>query len=97
LPTDAIPGGDFKYVCVGYAAYNEDALKKVARERRSQADTVQLPYCEGLEVVSAAAMSRKPELLTGGPPLGHPHSPPGVAPQNEEASIRQRPGRTFGE
>ena len=97
LPTDSVPGGDFRYVCLGYGAYDEDGLKTAARRRSSQAEPVQLPYCEGLEVVSAAAMSSKPELLTGGPPLGPPPATARPPHDKDQASIRQRPGRTLSE
>jgi len=96
LPTDAVPGGDFKYVCLGYSAYDPEALKTAARRRGSRADAVQLPYCEGLEVVSAAAMNSRPELLTGGPSLAPPQDG-GAGEGDAEPNVRQRPGRTFGE
>lgn len=92
LPADAVPGGDFRYLCIGYSAYDREDLKRAARKRCNPTDPVQLPYCEGLEVVSAAAMSTKPELLTGGPAL----EPPPSAPEGNEPSARPRPGRTFG-
>jgi hypothetical protein len=64
LPSDSIPGGDFKYVCVGYSAWDEAQLRHAAKTRSGPGDPVRLPYCEGLEVVSAAAMNQQPGLLT---------------------------------
>ncbi|EFN58135.1 hypothetical protein CHLNCDRAFT_141886 [Chlorella variabilis] len=99
LPTDSVPGGDFKYVCLGYSAWDEEALKRAAARRSSQADAVQLPYCEGLEVVSAAAVNQRPELMgAGGPDMaaggGGPDVPPPPGPQ-QGGDVRQRPGRSF--
>lgn len=100
LPSDSVPGGDFKYVCVGYSTYDEEGLKRAAARRSSEADAVVLPYCEGLEVISAAAMSRKPELMSaGGPDLSSDpsdssrESSRGV--EDGHAPVRQRPGRSF--
>ena len=84
-----------RYICAGYSAYDEEGLKQAASKRTSHGDPVQLPYCEGLEIVSAAGMSRKPELLTDGPELSASSSSAGGPPQ--DAGIRQRPGRSFGE
>ncbi|KAL4858648.1 hypothetical protein ACK3TF_001587 [Chlorella vulgaris] len=101
LPTDSVPGGDFKYVCIGYSAWDEEALKRAAANRSSPEDAVQLPYCEGLEVVSAAAVNSRPELMgAGGPDLAaggdsSGTAPPPAGPQQGGADVRQRPGRSF--
>ena len=99
LPTDSIPGGEFKYGCLGYSAWDEEGLKQAARRRSSQADAVQLPYCEGLEIVSSAAVNGRPELLAEGPGGRAPRGP-SSSPQGPESSsgadVGQRPGRTFG-
>lgn len=89
-----------RYVCVGYSAWDEEALKRAAAARRSQADAVQLPYCEGLEVVSAAAVNQRPELMAaGGPDLRGPGpaeaAAAGPPPDSGGADVRQRPGRSF--
>lgn len=63
-----------------------------------QADAVQLPYCEGLEIVSAAAVQQRPELMgAGGPGLGGGGSAAAAAgaPEPAGADVRQRPGRSF--
>lgn len=88
-----------RYICLGYSAWDEEALKRAAAARRSQADAVQLPYCEGLEVVSSAAVHHRPELMgagapglgaaAAGEPVAAPPEPPGGA------DVRQRPGRSF--
>lgn len=98
LPTDSVPGGDFKYICLGYSAWDEEAMKRAAATRTSQADAVQLPYCEGLEIVSAAAVQQRPELMgAGGPGLGGGGSAAAAAgaPEAAGADVRQRPGRSF--
>ena len=87
-----------RYVCLGYSAWDEEALKRGAANRSSQAASVQLPYCEGLEVVSAAAANSSPELMgAGGPDLaagsGDSEAPP-RGPQ-QGGDVRQRPGRSF--
>lgn len=92
----SIPARPRRYICLGYSAWDEEALKRAAAARTSQADAVQLPYCEGLEIVSAAAVNQRPELMgAGGPDLGGgggaaagPAGPPG-------GDVRQRPGRSF--
>lgn len=90
---------------MGYSAYDADALKAAARSRKSETDPIKLPYCEGLEVVSAAAIHRKPELLTGGPVVNGPATtdasrgprPPGSEGYGGEgATIQPRRGRSFG-
>jgi hypothetical protein len=92
--TDQVPGGDFKYLCFGYSAFDPEAMKRAATARTNTTDPVQLPYCEGLEVVSAAAMSGKPELLTGGASVSgtSASSDPNI-PGRE--GVRERPGRAF--
>lgn len=90
LPTEAIPGGDFKYVCLGYSAYDTAKLKAEAARRTGTSDGVHVPYCEGLEIISAAAMSGKPELLTSGPDVGA-----ASASRSAAEPRHQRPARTF--
>ncbi len=95
LASESIPGGEFKYACVGYAAWDDEELKRAARRRTSPTDAVQLPYCEGLEIVSSAAMHGRPDLLSveGG------NASRGAAPQSAEPSTtrgdQQRPGRSY--
>jgi hypothetical protein len=61
---ESVPGGHFKYVCIGYSEWDEEVLQRAARQRTASTDPVQLPFCEGLEIVSAAAVASNPELLT---------------------------------
>jgi hypothetical protein len=96
LPTDSIPGGDFKYICVGYSAWDDETLRQAARRRTSPADPIRLPYCEGLEVVSSTAMTSNPELLPNGPGIGSSQGA-GASSQHEDADVRPRRGRSFGE
>lgn len=64
-----MPGGpgDFKYFCLGYSAYNRDNLKDASKRRKRHDEPVEVPYCEGLEVISAAAVSSSRELLSDAP------------------------------
>jgi len=101
LPSnDSIPGGNFKYMCVGYSAYDEARLLRHASGRpRSPGDPVQLPYCEGLEVISAAATQRIPGLMTTGgispPPQNTPPSPAPEPPPTIPPSPSPRRGKTY--
>lgn len=61
---ESVPGGEFKYVCIGYSEWDEEGLKRAAQRRTTSTDPVQLPFCEGLEIVSAAAVASNPELLS---------------------------------
>jgi hypothetical protein len=96
LPNDSVPGGEFKYICLGYSAWDEEALKRASRRRNSHSDAVPLPYCEGLEVVSAAAVAATPELLTGGPEVERASQRASTSDEHG-ADVRQRTGRVFTE
>lgn len=66
VPTssESLPGGgDFRYVCVGYSAYDTKHLKEASKNRRRHDQPVEVPYCEGMEIISAAAVSSNRELL----------------------------------
>ena len=87
---------------MGYAAWDEEGLKAAARRRTSPSDAVQLPYCEGLEVVSSAAVNTRPELLTEGPSFSSGGGRSGGegggsdGSSSSDGSTAQRPGRSFG-
>lgn len=69
VPTssESMPGGgDFRYVCVGYSAYDTKQLKEASKSRHRHDQPVEVPYCEGLEIISAAAVSSNRELLPHG-------------------------------
>mmetsp|Transcript_12010 Transcript_12010/g.24170 ORF Transcript_12010/g.24170 Transcript_12010/m.24170 type:complete len:208 (-) Transcript_12010:738-1361(-) len=61
-------GGDFRYVCVGYSSYDQQHLRDESKNRTRHDEPVEVPYCEGLEVISAAAVSSNRELLSHGAP-----------------------------
>lgn len=68
LQTESVPSGDFKYVCLGYSQYSEAELR--ARQRSATpGESIDLPYCEGLEVISAAAVEG-PMLMKEGAGAG---------------------------
>jgi len=65
--SESMPGGgDFRYICVGYSAYDTEQLKEASKNRRRHDEPVEVPYCEGLEIISAAAVSSNRELLPHG-------------------------------
>jgi hypothetical protein len=80
---------------LGYSAWDEEALKRAAAQRSSQADSVQLPFCEGLEVVSSAAVNQRPELMGAGGPDVAAGSGGSEAATPDGGDVRQRPGRSF--
>eukprot|EP00884_Botryococcus_braunii_P000542 jgi/Botrbrau1/10489/Bobra.0133s0092.1 len=67
LPPVQVPGAHFKYFCVGYSMYDEEQIKQNRKDRSSAADPVDLPHCEGLEIISAAHVQQSPVLSTVGP------------------------------
>lgn len=65
--SESMPGGgDFRYVCLGYSAYDLKHLKDASKNRLRHDEPVEVPYCEGLEIISAAAVSSNRELLPHG-------------------------------
>ncbi|KAK9827645.1 hypothetical protein WJX81_003218 [Elliptochloris bilobata] len=65
----AVPAGAFKYVCVGYAVYDEEKLRQQMQEaKKSPTAPIELPYCEGLEVISAPQLQQSPAVLSA--PVG---------------------------
>jgi hypothetical protein len=91
---DELPPGAFRYLCLGAAAYDPAELRRAAR-RAAPGDPVRLPFCEGLEVVSAAAGLGAREPLgaaAAGAAAGAPARPP---PDSAPPAPRPHPGRTF--
>lgn len=65
ISSEAVPGGgDFKYVCVGYSSYDEEKLRSCSQNRKRHDEPVEVPYCEGLEIISAAAVASTRELMS---------------------------------
>ena len=93
-------------MCLGYSAWDEATLKRAAVRSSGGSggsgsssgssgsdEAVSLPFCQGLEVVSAAAVNRRPELMeaaAGGAGVGA-----SSASSDGGGGVRQRPGRTF--
>ena len=51
-----------QYACVGVSVYDEAKMREVAAGSR-YTDLVQLPLCEGVEIIAAAEMQESPALL----------------------------------
>ncbi len=53
-----------QYMCVGLSVYDEAQLRAAGDESRSSPlAPVDIPYCEGLEIISAANVQESPALL----------------------------------
>ena len=51
-------------MCVGLSVYDEARLRAAGAESRSSPlAPVDIPYCEGLEIISAANVQESPALL----------------------------------
>ncbi len=53
-----------QYFCVGMSLWDNERMKQNSKEARSPTDPVELPYCEGLEVISASQLQQNPVVLT---------------------------------
>lgn len=94
--SESVPGGgDFRYVCVGYSAYDTEQLRNASTRRHRHDEPVEVPYCEGLEILSAAAVSRNRELLPHGAGAGVSSNIPGnrQEPKGERDASLEKHGR----
>lgn len=81
LPPDVAPGGDFKFLCVGYAVCRDGANKKkedkvnrggaggagaAGSGRNLDDDDVELPACLGVHIIRAAAATPAAMPMRGG-------------------------------
>jgi len=57
---------DFKYMCAGYSMYTKPEKDGAGKRKGLGNDIVNLPYCEGLEVISSRDMQDNPVLLKEG-------------------------------
>ncbi len=49
VDSTSVPGGDFKFVCVGYAAYDAEKMRQQqAESKKNPTAPIELPYCEGV-------------------------------------------------
>jgi hypothetical protein len=46
--------------------YDEDRIRGAWREKKAPTDPVELPYCEGLEIISASELQQSPMLMKDG-------------------------------
>ncbi|CAD7701267.1 unnamed protein product [Ostreobium quekettii] len=95
LQTEASNLVDFKYMCVGYSIYDEERMRRQP-SRDDPASGVDLPYCEGLEIVSSRNLQGNPVLLKEGieGPAGAPPSTQEPAPKRKN-SFFPGSGSTF--
>ena len=60
-------------MCVGLSVYDEAQLRAAgAKSRSSPLAPVDIPYCEGLEIISAANVQESPALLAADAGAGQP-------------------------
>ena len=52
-----------QYFCVGMSLWDQERLKENSKEARTPTDPVDLPYCEGLEIISASQLQQAPVVL----------------------------------
>lgn len=103
LQTEASNLVDFKYMCVGYSMYDEDRIRRQPAREDPPGGGVDLPYCEGLEIVSSRHLQGNPVLLKEGmegsagedtPPLEPSQKrKTGFFPGNSPTNFVPEPGR----
>ncbi|KAL0034917.1 hypothetical protein WJX79_000291 [Trebouxia sp. C0005] len=64
LPPESIPAGEFKYMCMGYSLHADRLKNKQRTATEHTSDSIDLPYCEGIQVVMATETQRSPMLQT---------------------------------
>ena len=72
-----------QYFCVGMSLWDEERMKQRSKQARLPTDEVELPFCEGLEIISASQLQQTPAVLTEAaalpaqtaPPVREPHRP----------------------
>lgn len=91
---ESVPAGDFKYMCLGYSVYEAEQRKAgvASSSNKGPPDSIELPFCEGLEVISAAELMKSPAVLSEGTAGA---SPSGVEGSKPIRPPRPQPGRSF--
>ena len=71
-----------QYLCVGMSLWDEERMKQKSKQARAPTDDVELPFCEGLEIISASQLQQTPAVLAevaapvqAAPPVREPHKP----------------------
>ena len=71
-----------QYFCVGMSLWDEERMKQNSKQARLPTDEVELPFCEGLEIISASQLQQTPAVLAeaaipaqSAPPVREPHRP----------------------
>ncbi|GMH33250.1 hypothetical protein BSKO_01084 [Bryopsis sp. KO-2023] len=91
LQTEAANLVEFKYVCVGYSQYDEKRIIEQPDRDGPAEGEVELPYCEGLEIISSRQLQRGPVLLKEGldAPTGPQRGHEQVGPRRKSASANE--------
>ena len=65
VDSTSVPGGDFKFVCVGYAAYDAEKMRQQqAESKKNPTAPIELPYCEGACTLTVPAHACKEPART---------------------------------
>ncbi len=68
-----------QYFCVGMSLWDQERLQAANKKAVKPGDLVELPYCEGLEIISAAQLQQAPVILSNEagalPQAAEPSSP----------------------
>ncbi|EIE25397.1 hypothetical protein COCSUDRAFT_61616 [Coccomyxa subellipsoidea C-169] len=73
---DAVPAGDFKYFCVGMGIWDGERMKQNSKQASNPTDPVELPHCEGLEIISATQLQQTPVVLATSATIPSTSEPP---------------------
>ena len=82
-----------QYFCVGMSLWDGERMKRNSKEALNPTDPVELPYCEGLEVISASQLQQNPVVLAnsaGAPSTSEPSREPqrpGPPPKCESSFV----------
>jgi len=92
-PKESVPAGDFKYVCMGHSIYEANSRRLAgSTSSKGPPESIELPYCEGLEVISAAELLKSPAVLNEGAAGASASAIQGARPVRPP---RPQPGRSF--
>ncbi|KAL3132274.1 hypothetical protein ABBQ32_008859 [Trebouxia sp. C0010 RCD-2024] len=86
VPPESIPNGEFKYMCLGYSMHVDRQQKRQRSSTDQGADMIELPYCEGIQVVMATDTQQSPMLQAEASQEAAP---------TQQATDRRPPRRTY--
>ena len=79
-----------QYFCVGMSLWDQERLKAANKQAVKPGDPVELPYCEGLEIISAAQLQQAPVILSS-----EAGALPQAAAEPSSPEPRRPPGRCW--